>query len=485
MCIMQTSSYSGQFMINNVDITLADIHAAVVSGEYSYEQLMRDTLNVISRYNPTINAIVALQEENDLIAQARLADQSPVKGVLHGIPIAIKDLVNVAGIVSTFGSPILKKNIPVEDDEVARRIRQAGAIIIGKTNTPEFGFGSQTYNPVYGTTATPYDVSKTSGGSSGGAAAALAARMLLVADGSDMMGSLRNPAAFCNVYGMRPTYGLVPVEPRGDVFMHQLATLGPMARTPIDLATLLDVMAGPDSRHPHSIPQQIRFAEEIQKPLLKPVKMAWLSDWGGNMPMEMGVLAVCESALKVFEDQGHHVEAIDAPFSHKKLWESWSQLRGFAIAALLKEPYQNEKTRELLKPEAIFEIEVGKALTVDKINKASLIRAEWFAKTTEMFTEFDVIVLPSCQVFPFDKTVHWPTHINQTPMSTYHRWMEVVVPTSLIGLPAVNVPAGFNETGLPMGMQLIGPRNSDINLLQLTQQYHLQTKWPQLRPPVL
>jgi len=225
--------------------TLASVHASVASGDYSYEQLMLDTLSSITRHNPAINAIVAIRDSDILVAKARQADNTPKSGTLHGIPIAIKDLVNTQGIVSTFGSPLLKDFIPDTDDRLAARIRQPGAIVIGKTNTPEFGLGSQTFNPVYGATATPFDANKTSGGSSGGAAAALASGMLIVADGSDMMGSLRNPAAFCNVYGFRPTYGLVPVEPKADAFMHQLATLGPMARTIEDLATLLDVIANP------------------------------------------------------------------------------------------------------------------------------------------------------------------------------------------------------------------------------------------------
>ena len=397
----------------------------------------------------------------------------------------MKDLVNVAGVVSTFGSPLLKDNIPLQDDLVAERIRNAGAIIIGKTNTPEFGFGSQTYNTVYGVTATPYDLGKTSGGSSGGAAAALAARMLIVADGSDMMGSLRNPAAFCNVYGFRPSYGLVPNEPKLDVFMHQLSTLGPMARSPEDLAALLDVMAGPDDRHPHAVHSEPAFSSQVSIPPAKELRIAWLGDWSGSLPMEPEILNTCERALTVFEEAGHTVESLPAPFDLKQLWLSWTQLRGFAIASLLKDAYDNEQDRSQLKPEAIFEIETGLALSVDDITNASSIRAQWFAKTTELFLDFDVLVLPSSQVFPFDKSEHWPTHINQTPMSSYHRWMEVVVPASLTGLPALNVPAGFSKAGLPMGMQLIGKRLSDVALLQLAQQYHLATQWPQSHPPQL
>ena len=472
-------------MKNPMELTLANVHAAVSAGKYSYEQLMLDTLRTIKQHNPAINAIVALQEESELMAQAREADRTTVVGALHGIPIALKDLVNVKGIVSSFGSPLLKDSIPEKDDVLAERIRNAGAIIIGKTNTPEFGFGSQTYNTVYGATATPYNIDKTSGGSSGGAAAALGSGMLIIADGSDMMGSLRNPAAFCNVYGFRPSYGLIPNEPKGDTFMNQLATLGPMARNIDDLATLLDVIAGPDDRHPHSIHTTTDFSLSLKTPATKGQRIGWLADWSGSLPMEPGVLDTCQQALKVFEAAGHTVEKIEAPFQTEQLWQSWTQLRSFAIASLLGDTYNNVKQRLQLKEEAIYEIESGLALSGTDISKASLIRAEWFAKAVELFTQFDALVLPSSQVFPFDKLQHWPTHINDIKMSSYHRWMEVVVPASLIGLPALNVPAGFSDSGLPIGMQLIGPRMSDAALLQLGKQYHDATLWPQSRPPEL
>lgn len=471
-------------MNHPLEFSLSSVHASVASGDYSYEQLMQDTLDAIIRDNPAINAIVALQNESRLLDQAKLADTVPVKGALHGIPMALKDLVNVAGIPSTFGSPLLKDNIPPIDDLVAKRVKQAGAIIIGKTNTPEFGFGSQTYNTVYGVTATPYDTSKTSGGSSGGAAAALASRMLIVADGSDMMGSLRNPAAFCNVYGFRPTYGLVPNEPKGDTFMHQLSTLGPMARTIEDMAILLDVIAGPDPRHPHSLPLDSGFENALKFEPKKNQRIAWLADWDGSIPMQSEILENCEEALQVFESAGHQVEKINAPFDLEKIWLSWIQLRSFAVASLLGEVYNNDKQKALLKPEAIFEIESGLSLTAADITRASLIRSEWFEKTAELFEQYDVLVLPSSQVLPFDKEVHWPDKINKIPMDTYHRWMQVVIPASLTGLPALNVPVGFSENDLPMGMQLIGPRMNDAALMQLAQQYHLATQWPQTRPPL-
>ena len=469
-------------MTNPLHFTLASLHASVAAGSYSYEQLMLDTLAAIEHNNPTINAIVALQDESALFAQAKEADRLPVTGTLHGIPMALKDLVNVKGIVSTFGSPLLRNNIPDKDDVIAVRLRNAGAIIIGKTNTPEFGLGSQTYNTVYGATANPYNTNKTCGGSSGGAAAALASGMLIVADGSDMMGSLRNPAAYCNVYGFRPSYGLVPNEPKGDTFMHQLATLGPMAKTIEDLASLLDVIAAPDNKHPHSIHQVPHFATAITSPPSKLKHIGWLADWDGAFPMEPGVIDVCEQALKVFQNAGHTVEPVPAPYDNELLWHSWSTLRSFAIASLLGDSYRSEKTRSQLKPEAIYEIELGLSLSGTDIAKASLIRSDWFSKAACLFEHYDALVLPSCQVFPFAKSEYWPTQINQKPMTSYHKWMEVVVPASLIGIPALNLPAGFSDSGLPMGMQLIGARNNDAALLQLGNEYHQATLWPQSVP---
>jgi len=471
-------------MNSQVELTVASVHAEVAAGNYSYEQLMIDTLRLIDTHNPSINAIVALVDKQELLTQARDADNTPATTSLHGIPIAIKDLVNVAGITSTFGSPLLKDYVPIKDDFIVECIRDAGAIIIGKTNTPEFGLGSQSYNPVYGTTANPYDLDKTAGGSSGGAAAALASGMLIIADGSDAMGSLRNPAAFCNVYGFRPSYGLVVVEPEGDTFTNQLAVLGPMARTIEDLALLLDVIAQYNKAHPHSQSNTTQFTKALSQPISSK-RVAWLGDWGNQLPIESGVLGLCIDALSEFEKNGHTVEAIDAPFELAQLWQAWTVLRSHGIASRMASTYHNEQTRPLLKPEAVFEIETGLQHTVDDIYQASVTRSRWFAKAVKLFEQYDVLVLPSCQVFPFDKTQHWPKSINDQTMTTYHKWMEIVVPASLLGLPALNVPAGFSDAGLPMGIQLIGARGTDAKLLQLGQQYHKATQWPQKKRPTL
>ncbi|KIN66407.1 Amidase [Sulfitobacter noctilucicola] len=452
-------------------------------GKLSAVELMDATLDRIDAVNDTVNAIVYLEDRDKLLAQAKAADASKQTGWLRGVPIAVKDLANVEGMPTTMGSPLFVDTIAPRDDLLVERMKAAGAIIIGKTNTPEFGLGSHTTNSVFGPTRNPYDQSKSAGGSSGGAATALAARMLSVADGSDMMGSLRNPAGWNNVYGMRPTWGAVPSEPTGDVFMHQLATSGPMARSPADLAALIDTMTSPDPRQPNS-----HFPGVATPMLALPVekqRIAWLGDWGGAYPYEDGIAELSEAALKQMEDMGHHVEAVKAPFDAESLWESWITLRSFAVAGGAHPLYADPAKRAQLKATAQWEIERGISMTAMDLLTASMTRSDWFRRTLELFDNYDVLVLPSAQCWPFDVNLEYPTEIAGVTMDTYHRWMQVVVPASLIGLPVVNIPAGFGANGLPGGLQLIGPRSRGGRLLQLAHEWHTATDWPNKRPPDL
>lgn len=461
----------------------AELSRRMAAGEVSATEVMAAYLDRIDAVNGVVNAIVSLRDREELMEEARTADNTPRKGWLHGLPLAVKDLQATAGIRTTWGSPIFADFIPAKDDMLPRRLRAAGGIVIGKTNVPEYGLGSQSTNPVFGSTATPYDLSRTAGGSSGGAAAALASRMIPVADGSDMMGSLRNPAAFCNVYGMRPSYGLVPQDPVGDTFLHQLSTDGPMARNVEDLAHLLETLSAPDPRLPHSLPPEPFAADLDRDP--RDLRIGWLGDWGGAYGIEPGILDLCETALGGFEGLGCRVEPLAAPFPAEKLWESWTTLRSWAVAARLGVSHADPKLRPLLKPEAIWEIERGLALSAMEAHRASVIRSDWFTRAAELFDRFDVLALPSAQVWPFAKETLWPKEVAGRTMDTYHRWMEVVVPVSLIGLPAISVPAGFGPQGLPMGMQLIGRRGGDRDLLRLAQAWHRATDWPGTRPPVL
>ncbi len=276
------------------ELDALDLSAAMAAGRVSAVEVMAAYLDRIERLNPSLNAIVSLRPRAALEAEARAADAGPRRGWLHGMPFAVKDLVDTAGLRTTYGSPLYADHVPAADELVAARIRAAGAIFIGKTNTPEFGLGSHSYNPVHGVTRNPYDLSRTAGGSSGGAAAGLAARLLPVADGSDTMGSLRNPAAFCNVYGFRPSLGVIPRDPVGDLFLHQISTDGPMARSVRDLAALLGTLAGPDPRDPHALPAMPDIPAALDRPLRDGLRVGWIGSWQGYYPLEPGILELCE-----------------------------------------------------------------------------------------------------------------------------------------------------------------------------------------------
>lgn len=465
-------------------MSAAALAAALQNKTLSAAEVMHATLARIAAVNGKVNAVVSLADPDDLMDLARAADAAPAKGPLHGIPMAIKDLSNAAGFPSSMGSPLFKDNIAPRDDIMVARLRAAGAIVIGKTNTPEFGLGSHTFNPVHGATNNPYDLTRSSGGSSGGAAAALAARMVCLADGSDMMGSLRNPAGWNNVYGMRPSWGLVPSEPEGETFLHQLATNGPMARSPQDLALLLDVMAGPDPRQPHgstAAPAAAQLDGDVAG-----MRLGWLGDWGGAFPYETGIEELSQSALDGFaRDLGCVVDPLAAPFDADALWQAWITLRSFSVGSGLAPLYDDPARRSGLKDTAQWEIERMLKMSAREVNAASVIRSNWFRKAHEIFEQIDVLVLPSAQLWPFPVEWPYPREIAGQAMDTYHRWMQVVIPAGLIGLPVVNVPAGFGANGLPGGLQLIGPRGSDAKLLRLAARWHEATDWPDKRPPKL
>lgn len=458
----------------------SEILAQLQDGSLTAAALMEHTLARIEAVNPDLNAIVGLRPAEELMEEARHADAMRAANVplgpLHGLPMAVKDLANVKGIASTQGSPLMKDFVPTEDELFVSRLRAAGAILIGKTNTPEFGLGSHTFNPVYGATNNPFDPTRTCGGSSGGSAVALAAGMVALADGSDMMGSLRNPAGWNNVYGFRPTWGWVPSEPKGDVFLHPLATLGPMARSPEDIGLLLDVMSGPDPRQPLAS----GGAPVMPLPEVEKMRVGWLGDWGGAFPMEPGILELCEAAAKSFEDLGHTVEAVAPPFPAERIWEAWITLRSFAVAAGLR---VFKDRREHLKDTAIWELERGLSMTAQQVQEASDARSDWQRAAARLFQDYDALILPTAQCWPFPVDIDYPREIAGVEMDTYHRWMQVVVPVSLLGLPCLGAPAGFSEAGLPMGIQIFGAQGQDQNILALGQQYHAATQWPQNAPP--
>jgi amidase len=447
-------------------------------------EVMAAYLARIAAINPGLNAIVSLRDDEVLMAEARVADDASPSGWLHGLPFAVKDLCATRGLRTTWGSPLFRDHVPERDDILAARVRASGAIFVGKTNAPEWGHGSHTFNPVFGPTRNPYDRSVTPGGSSGGAAAALAARLLPVADGSDMMGSLRNPAAFCNVYGFRPSWGLVPGDGGGDTFLTTLSTDGPMGRTIEDLARLLQVLAGPSPDIPFDRAVG-DYPAALQGASLKGKRIAWAGDWGGAYAMAPGILALCEAALAQMEELGAIVEPVAPPFPAEQLWQAWTTLRAMLNANAFRDRYDDPSTRVQLKPETLWEIEQGQTLTARAVYEASVIRSRWYAAAARLFQSHDAVALPSAQVWPFAVEERWPQRIGDRRMDTYHRWMEVVIPVSLIGLPCLSVPVGFGAQGLPMGMQLAGAVGTDGAVLALGQAWHAATDWPGQRPPPL
>lgn len=463
-----------------MELSASELSRLIAARALAPSELMEAYLARLSAANPAINAIVSAVDPDALRGEARALDDALPRGWLHGLPLAVKDLVAVRGVRTTYGSPLYRDHVPVEDDLVAARLRAAGAVFTGKTNTPEWGQGSHSFNPVFGATRNPYDLTRSAGGSSGGAAAALAARLVPVADGSDMMGSLRNPAAFCNVYGFRPSWGLVPADAAGDTFLSTLATDGPMARTIEDLARLLETLAGPNPAVPfgRNCPS---LADRLEIDL-RGRRIGWLADWGGAYRCEPGILDICASGLKVFEELGAEVEPLAPPFPAEELWDAWIRLRGFLNAgskgALLADPH----SRDLIKPESRWEIEFGQTVTAAQLYAASVTRSRWYAQAARLFETYDFLVMPSAQVWPFPVEWRWPESIDGHPMDTYHRWMEIVVPVSLIGLPALALPCGFGAGGLPMGMQLIGRDGADAAVLAAGEQYHRATNWPAVAP---
>jgi amidase len=474
------------------DIVMMDAGAlagAIRVRKVSCVEVMTAYLDHIDTLNPKVNAIVALQERAGLLGEARARDAQLARGEtvgpLHGFPHAVKDLAPVKGIPMTMGSPILKDNVPAADSAMVARVRKAGAIFIGKTNTPEFGLGSNTFNPVYGITRNAYDQSRSAGGSSGGAAVALALRMLPLADGTDYAGSLRNPAGWNNVLGFRTSVGRVPADGR-DAFLPTMGVIGPMARNVPDLALLLSVQAGYDARVPLSIAGDgAAFRAPLERDF-KGTRIAWTGDYKGYIPYEPGVLDLCKSALKTFEAMGCIVEEAMPDFSMEALWRAFLPLRAWQTAGPLLAHYRDPARRALLKPEAIFEIESAHKLGALDITATSAVRAEWYQATRRFFETYDYFVVPTAQVFPYDANLHWPKDIAGVKMETYYEWQKGVIPTTMAANPALAVPAGFNAAGLPMGIQIAGPNHSELACLQLAHAYDLATGWTRKRlPPLL
>jgi amidase len=476
----------GRSLSEITEITASVLSVMIRTKKVSCEEVMQAYLTKIATYNPLYNAIVSMPNEEILIEQARNADlelsRGKYRGWMHGMPHAIKDLAYSNDLPTSEGSPIIAGFVAKKDDLFVSRIRAAGAIFIGKTNAPEFGYGSQTYNNVFGTTRNAYDSSLTAGGSSGGAAVGLATHMLPVADGSDMMGSLRNPAAFNNVIGFRPSQGRVPSYfSNSDSFYQQLSTDGAMGRNVEDTMRLLSVIAGSDKRLPLSLTNRLPKYEELTPAVLRDIKIGWMGDYDGYLPIEKGLLRLCEYALEDLGHVGLVTEPCSPRYDMNRLWQTWLTLRHWSCF-WAKEYYEDLETRKLLKPELIWEIEGAFKITSFQLHQAGIARTSWYESLLELLEKYDFLALPSAQVFPFSADLHWPKSINGVQMDTYHRWMEVVIGGTLAGLPVINLPVGFDTQGRPMGIQFIGRMGEDAKLIEFAMAYEANTDYLNIRP---
>jgi amidase len=461
------------------DISALDassLSLAIHGREVSAREVMLAYLARIDALNPKVNALVGQLPHDGLLAQADERDamlsRGQSMGWMHGFPMAIKDLSPVAGLPLSMGSPLLAGQIAPHDSLMVARMKAAGGIVIGKSNVPEFGLGSHTYNPVFGTTLNPWDRTRSAGGSSGGSAVSLALRLQPVADGSDMMGSLRNPAAWNNVFGLRPSQGRVPYNPHaGDGYVALLGTEGPMGRTVRDVARLLSVQAGHDARQPLSIAHDgSAFAQPLQAQA-RGLRIGWLGDLDGHLPFEAGILPLCEAALRRFEALDAVVEPLSLDYPCDEVWQTWLTWRRFLVAGTLGPLGADPNKHARLKPEAQWEYDQGQGMSGPQVYAASLNRTRFYRHMVGLFGRFDLLVLPSAQVWPFPAEWTWPREVAGRPMDTYHRWMEVVIYATLAGLPAMSVPVGFGNCGLAMGMQLIGPPLGDLQVLNAAAAY--------------
>jgi amidase len=430
--------------------------------ELSATELMRAFIRRIERVNPKLNAIVTFLPDQAL-KRAKALDRLKEKPLLAGLPIAYKDNVQTRGIRTTFGSPIYKDHVPNEDHLIVERLSAAGAIMLGKTNLPEFAAGSQTFNAVFGATRNPYDLTKTCGGSSGGAAAAVASGMLPFADGGDLAASLRNPGNYCNVVGFRPTPGRVPAWPAPNAW-NTLGVLGPMGRTVEDTAFLLSAMAGPDLRSPVSIAEGGSAFLKPLKTNFRKARIAWSRDLGG-LPMDPRVTAVLEERREVFADLGCVVEDAEPDFSGAT--EAFETLRALGFLQSYGEFYRTR--RNDLKDTVQWNVEQGMRLTPEQIARATALRSQLYQRMRTFLEKYDYLVCPVNQLPPYPVETEWPREIAGVKLDNYLDWMKSCYYITITSHPAISVPAGFtsDDPPLPVGIQIVGRYRADLSVLQL------------------
>lgn len=444
----------------------------------SASEVMRAFIAQIERVNPGVNAIVTLLPEQALKEAKKLERKGARLGPLAGLPIAYKDLIDTRGIRTTKGSLVYRDHVPAEDHSLVERLRAAGAITLGKTNTPEFGAGSQTFNAVFGATRNPYDLSRTCGGSSGGAAVAVACGMLPFADGSDLAASLRNPANYCNVVGFRPTPGRVPNYPAANAWDTQ-PVLGPVARTVADAAFLLAAMAGPDPRVPISITEPGNaFAKTLARNF-RGARVAWSASLGG-LPMDERVLRALAPQRKVFASLGCRMEDAEPDFDGAT--EAFETLRALSFSLRLAPLLRTHRGE--LKDTVVWNIEQGLRLDGERIARAERLRTALFQRMRRFFERYDFLVAPVNQLPPFPVELDYPREIAGVAMGNYLDWMKSCYYVTITSHPAISVPAAFTDDGLPVGVQIVGRYRDDFGVLQLAHAFEQATQVWKRRPPL-
>ena len=463
-------------------MTAVELEALIKRGEVSATEVVQAHLDQIDAVNPKLNAIVTYLPEMAL-ELAKHGDERQARGeelgLLHGLPIAHKDLFETAGIRTTSGSTIYEDYVPESDDLIIARLKAAGCVTLGKTNVPEFGAGSHTFNPVFGATRNPYDTARTCGGSSGGAAVSLAAGMIPIADGSDMGGSLRNPASFCNVVGFRPSPGRVPRYPKSNAWS-TLAVDGPMGRTVQDVALMLSAIAGYDPRSPIAIQQPgSMFLQSLDRDF-KEARIAWSPDLG-EFPVDPAVVSTIERQLQVFGDLGCNVEGASPDF--RDAYDIFQTLRAWNFELSFAEPFA-EFGEERFKDTIRWNVAQGERLSAADISRTQVKRSDLYHRVREFMDTYEFLVLPTVQVPPFLIELDYPRAINGVPMHTYIDWMMSCAFITVTGLPAISVPCGFTDEGLPVGLQIVGRPSADFSVLQLAYAFQEATRFHLQRPAI-
>ena len=468
-------------MIENQSVY--EIQKNIRSRQISVKEVLEYYLDKIEKLNPELNAIVLQKDRELLIKDAIEKDNNKqIEKPLNGLPIAIKDLTDVVGFKTTYGFPGSKNNQPKKNSLFVNRLIDKGAIVIGKTNTAELGVGGHTINRLFGPTSNVYDLSKSAAGSSGGASSAVAAGLLPFADGTDQMGSCRGPAAYANIYGFRPTPGLISVDrTRQKNNLPTLTTPGCLARNPDDMSILLDEIIGSDSLDKFSFDLDGLFKnQKISDKEFSAFRVGWLSNMNGEYNIEKEILDICENKLKELEKINIKVEELKPKINNEFLWKSWTTLRA-------KNIFEDTLAMNILDVnsmtyQAIWEYNKGKEINSEDIQSAIDKKQQCLNQIDLIFRNFDFLAIPSAQAYPFDKNLQFPKNINGIELDTYHRWLEVFILSSLLDLPTVTIPVGFNKNGMPMGMQIIGRNKDDLNVFSFAYKYEDIFNYSKIKP---